>query len=417
MIRSFIYYFFSLIIFFSYVAGFYYLENSSGQAGDSIHIFNNYQLFQKYNLNNLPWMEYGSSSLPLYYLITSSFFDFKNVFSLRMFNLIIAISSFFIFYQILVNKFKKNKIFTNSQIVLLSSLIFLSPYFRTATFYGMEETTGIFFFLISIYLFKLYKKNNKNLTLFLCIFCSCLCFYSRQSYLFLLVVFYFNLINLEKLIVKKNILISLTFVIFLIPSLYIFSIWGGIHTPAAVEVSSRNEYLQIHNLPFILNIILIYLIPFIFLIFDSFKEFYRFLFAKILLLIVFFIINLIILSTNEIQWVGGGAFSKLILITIKSEALYLVLYSLLASLSLVLIYEISIKVNILLFFFILITLTFLNINLVFQEYFDPLILILLMSFFDFSKINKNKFINFPLFMGSYYLVFLVSSLFYYYKVV
>ena len=126
MIRSFIYYFLSLIIFSSYVVGFYYMENSSGQAGDSIHIFNNYQLFQKYNLNNLPWMEYGSSSLPLYYLITSFFFDFKNIFSLRMFNLIIAISSFFIFYQILVNRFNFQILISNS--ITLFIILFLTSY-------------------------------------------------------------------------------------------------------------------------------------------------------------------------------------------------------------------------------------------------------------------------------------------------
>ena len=417
MQKSIIYYLLTVLIFLSFLLGFYLMENSSGQAGDSIHIFHNYKLFEDYNITNLPWIKYGSSSLPLYYLITTFLFEFESLLGLKIFNFIIAIISFLIFYAILKNKFKTNNIFINSQIIFISSLVFLSPYFRTATFYGMEEITGIFFLLTTIYFFKIYKENKKNLNLFLCILCSCLCFYSRQSYLFLLVVIFFSLIDLKIFITKKNITISLLFVVLLIPSLDIFYIWGGIHTPAAVEVSSRNKYLQIQNLPFILNIMLIYLIPFAFLIFKNLREFNQFILSKFHLLSLFFTLNLMMLSIDEIPSVGGGAFSKLILITFESKYVYLVIYSLLASISLMLIYKTAKNSSFFWLLFISMSFVFLNIDLVFQEYFDPLIFVFLLAFYDFSKINKKKLINFPLFMGCYYLLFLASSLFYYYKIV
>ena len=411
------YYALILLIFSSFLLGFYYNENSSGGAVDIEHIYKNYNLFEKYSLKDIPWQKYDSTSLPLYYVIISFLFDFKDSSELNLFNLIISFFSFFIFYLILKLNFNERiNLLKNHQLLLLASIIFLGPYFRTSTFWGLEEILGIFFLLTSIYFYKIYKKNKSFLTLFVCIFSSCLCFYTRQSYIFLLVLIFFNLINFKKIFDKKNYFIIFSFIILLLPSLYLFIIWEGIFPPIAVKTRGIS-LLQFQNIPFILNIILIYLIPCFFLLFENIKDFYKFIIDKKFIFMFFLIMNFSLLINIEIIQVGGGAISKLYYLFLGNENFFKIFFSLSASISALLIYRFINYSNFLLFFFILIIFTFLNTELIFQEYFDPITMIFLLSFFDFSKIKKNIVLKIPIYNTAYYLAFLISSLFYYYKIV
>ena len=94
------YIYLAFIIIFFFI-GYVLVENSSGGgAFDIVHIFLNYQLFEKNNLLiEFPWTEYESTSLPLYYFITSLLFNFTDSLELRVFNLVIALLCFFIFYR------------------------------------------------------------------------------------------------------------------------------------------------------------------------------------------------------------------------------------------------------------------------------------------------------------------------------
>ena len=411
------YYTLILLIFSSFLLGFYFNENSSGGAIDILHIYKNYNLFEKYSLKDIPWQKYESTSLPLYYVITSFLFDFKDSSELGLFNLIISFFSFFLFYQILKLNFnEKINLLKNYQLLLLASIIFLGPYFRTSTFWGLEEIVGIFFLLTSIYFYKIYKKNKSFLILFFCIFFSCLCFYTRQSYIFLLVLIFFNLINFKKLFDKKNYFIVFLFIILLLPSLYLFIIWNGLFPPD-VSIVRDMTFLQFKNIPFILNIILIYLIPCIFLLFENIKDLYKFILDKKFIFMIFYTINFLLLINIEVTLVGGGAISKFYYLFLGNEKIFKIFFSLSASISALLIYRFRDYSNFLLFFFVIIIFTFLNTGLIFQEYFDPITMIFLLSFFDFSKIKKNIVLKFPIYNTVYYLAFLTSSLFYYYKIV
>ena len=70
-----LHYIYLIFIIISFFIGYALVENSSGGgAFDIVHIFLNYQLFEKNNLLiEFPWIEYESTSLPLYYFITSFF--------------------------------------------------------------------------------------------------------------------------------------------------------------------------------------------------------------------------------------------------------------------------------------------------------------------------------------------------------
>ena len=64
------------IIFTSFILGLNYSENSSGGASvDFPKIFNNAKIFFSNNLTSIPWEDYNSSSLPLYYIVLDLFFS------------------------------------------------------------------------------------------------------------------------------------------------------------------------------------------------------------------------------------------------------------------------------------------------------------------------------------------------------
>ena len=200
------YYFFSLLIFVTFFLGYFLVEDSSGGGSiDLITIFRNFQLFESNNLfNNFPWNEYKSTSLPLYYITSSFLFDFNESKDLSFFNLILATFCFYVFYNTLKISFpKKKNLFKKHHLCLLASVIFLSPYLRTSTFWGLEEVIGILIMLISIYYFKLNEIKKSSYTLFLCIFFTCLAFYCRQSYIFLLSFIFFSLIDYKKVLEKQ----------------------------------------------------------------------------------------------------------------------------------------------------------------------------------------------------------------------
>ena len=62
-----------ILIIISFFVGFFIQENSSGGAIDFAHYYNNFKLFYGKNLLKINWIDYESSSLPLYYFVTYFF--------------------------------------------------------------------------------------------------------------------------------------------------------------------------------------------------------------------------------------------------------------------------------------------------------------------------------------------------------
>ena len=415
-----LHYFYLAFIILSFFIGYVLVENSSGGgAFDIIHIFHNYELFEKNNrLIEFPWMEYESTSLPLYYFITSLLFDFTDSLELRVFNLVIALLCFFIFYRTLKLVFKNKDIFLKKHhLLLMASTIFLSPYLRTSTFWGLEEVIGIFCLLVSIFYYKSFELKNSNYNLLMCIFFTCLSFYTRQSYIFLMGFIFFNLIDLKKIFVKRNFVIIFYFVIFLLPALYIFYIWGHVFPPHSVIVTERFKLLLITHIPFIFNIMLVYTFPFIFFIVKDFYKIKNLIFSKKYLFITFYFFNLLLLNTMEIPNNGGGAVSKVLIFLFQKGLVYNLLFSLSSMISFIIICHIYLISKKLGFFFILIIFTFLNIAQVFQEYFDPIVLIFMLVFYPYPVLNQKKVNQFSLLVPTYHLVFLIFALIYYYRII
>jgi hypothetical protein len=159
-------FFFIILIFLSFFLGFYFQEDSSGGGKiDFIHIYKNFILFKTSSILEINWDLYESSSLPIYYLTIKHLIPLNNVFIFKLFNFIFSISVVFILYFTL--KFKYNLKVHNINLFLISSLILLSPYYRTSAFYGLEEnicylflTTSAFFYYYPKTILCFFYDNN-----------------------------------------------------------------------------------------------------------------------------------------------------------------------------------------------------------------------------------------------------------------
>ena len=169
----------SLIIIISFLIGFSFQENSSGGAIDFAHYYNNFKLFYGNNFFQVDWYKYESSSLPLYYFVTYFFYNPDNLILIKIFNLLLSFLCFFIFYKILKNHLK----FSNSLALLLSSSILLSPYFRTGTYWMMEENFPILMTFLTIYFYLNLKEKFNNLSLILAIFFQFVLFFQDKTIL------------------------------------------------------------------------------------------------------------------------------------------------------------------------------------------------------------------------------------------
>jgi len=154
----------------SFFIGFIYGENSAGAGsllGDFPGLWKNLQTF----LNNdfataigyttsLDHENYQSSRTPLLYIVHKLFNPFVDsqinfIRSVFIFSLITPL----LFYICLRQKFKNEDTLL---LILISSTLCLSPYFRTSSFWGLEENFGIISLLLTfIFLSNFYQIEIK----------------------------------------------------------------------------------------------------------------------------------------------------------------------------------------------------------------------------------------------------------------
>jgi hypothetical protein len=374
----------STFIIISFIVGFLFQENSSGGAIDFAHYYHNFQLFYGNNFFKVDWFKYESSSLPLYYFVTYFFYNPDNLILLQIFNLLLSFLCVFIFYIILKNHLRLN----NSLALLLSSSILLSPYFRTSTYWMMEENFPILMTLITIYFYFNLKNKFNYFFLLSAIFFSVCAFFSRQNYIIISLGLFLLIFDWKSIVSKKNFLIIFTYIICFLPSIYFFIVWKGLLPPLLVE-QDRTLIFNFQNIPYIMNILLIYIFPFIY--FDRQKILIFFSQNKILI-ILFLIFYLLLFYNFTPLSFGGGAINKLLFMV--SSGFVLKYLTLVFSLISIIVFFTLFRDNkFILIYFLLNTLLFSTITPVWQEYFDPISLIFILLFgnkVNFS-INSNRF--------------------------
>ena len=202
-ILSFILIFLSLSSFF---LGFYLDENSAGgglYTGDWKFAWPNLQIFLNNDISEgIIHENLLTNRTPLLYILHKLFNPFagseigyrRSVF---IFSLLIPV----LFYLCLKLKFKKED---NLLLALIASTIFLSPYFRTSSYWGLEENYGLISLLFSFIFLNFFLENKQEnnykiyFQLFLSIFFSSLCIYFDQKLLIVPIICFLTIITSKK---------------------------------------------------------------------------------------------------------------------------------------------------------------------------------------------------------------------------
>jgi len=413
-----------IVAILSYFLGFYIDENSAGAGsyeGDFKKIWNNIKIFLENDLaTSVQHPDYDDSRAPISYILHEIFNPFiKSEISFR--RSVFAISTFLpvLFYFCLRKKFKNEE---SLVLILLSSTILLSPYFRTTAYWGLGENYGLIFLLLT-YLttdildsyidklkFKIYVK------LIAVILFSSLCFYFDQKLIIIPLICFFK-IFFSNNSSKVKLFSIFCYSLFSLPYIYFMTLWGSLIPTAAAVSRNVGKELFLDNLGFTLTIIAFYLLPILLFKGEKITILIKNLFInkKNYFLTIFFILYLIylILSFDLSQDIDGkGIIFKASLILFEDHFYrsIFIYISFLISLFVILIYFNGILKDLYILGYFLV----LSILLypIYQEYFDPLILILAFTFFS-TKIYINYKNSIILFL--YLSILLISANIYYFN--
>jgi len=390
---------FFFLMYLSLIFGFFLNENSSGGAKkDFFATFFLIETFSDNYLNGIKFLI--NSNIPhsfFHYFIIGSIYKYlENTEILRFFflNLCILIPIFFYKSLKIILVKKKNAL-------LLSSLIFLSPYFRSSAIWPTTDNTALLFFILSIFFFLKIEKSNRYFYTFLVIFFLGLASMARSYYLIFIICFLFSL-KKEILSLKYIIINCIYSIIIFIPNFLHYIFTKKILYNFLTDNIFNNLYIN-------LSIIFFYLIPFIICSEKDIIKFYKFTKKNNLKISTFFLI-LFLLFTNFNYFnssYGGGIFFQIIRSYLPHYLFFLV--SFLGLLSIY--YFINNKIeNYFLILFFFISFNYLHI---YQKYFDPLFLITIFTISKSHIINSLLNENFTkkfIFIYLYFSLFLIISL-------
>jgi len=428
---------FFLLIVISFFIGFYLDENSAGAGGwtgDFSLIWNNLLLFKQNGIfSSINNELYSDSRTPFLYIIHYLFNPLINdQLNFRTSVFFISVLIPFIFFLILKKKFYYHQ---NYKLLLLSSLLCLSPYFRTTAYWGLSENYAILTILISYFFFyKLFIENkkislskNNFFTFFLCFFSSATVYFDQKLFIIPLII-YLEIIFSEKKLQFK--LLSTTFyILFSLPMLYLIYLWGSILPPSASNSRLIGNYIQLNNIGYSSTIIAFYIFPLLFFKKESFffilrkfinnkSNFYVIAIIFFYLLALFFFneknnLSNYFLNSNKFQDIGNGFYYKFILLITKNIILtnILLYFGFLLSFIIIFIYFENFFIDKLIIILLLLSSIF--IYPIFQEYFDPLILILILTFFKTKLFVTNKNL---IFLALYLGLFLLIANIYYFNI-
>ncbi len=412
-----------ILVILSFFFGFYLDESSFGAGGyngDFEHIYTNLEFFLKNDLTtSIANPAYHDSRPPTSYILHEALNPFvEDKINFRRSVLFISLLVPILFYFCLKQKFNNVE---NLLLILLSSTIFLSPYFRTSAFWGLQENYGLIFLLLTFLSTRFLNEQNnqliykKYIKLFSITFLSSACIYFDQKLIIVPIICFFEIIS-SKHLMKFKIFSTFCYFIFSLPYIYLMVVWGTLIPSGPTAARKFGEVLHMDHLGYASTIIAFYLLPLLFFKGEKLILLIKNLFIdkKNHLLIIFsflYLIYLIIFFDFNEEYTLGNGFIHKISILIFKDYLYksiFIYFSFFVSWLIILIYFNKNLKD----YLILSYLLFLPIFVwpLFQEYFDPLILILAFTFFS-SKIYINYKNSIILFI--YLSIFLVGSNVYY----
>lgn len=416
------------IIFTSFAAisffyGFYIDEISMGAGGyngDFVFVTKSIDLFYNNSIkDSILLFSETSNRPPLIYILHKLFNPFfvdelnfrRSVFTLSLFIPIL-------FFLCLRERFKNSE---NNLLALFASILFFNPFFRTSSYWGLEENYAIISTLAAfIFLLRFANHSRDNfwnisINIFLITFFSSLSIYFDQKFLIIPLICFFNIIlSNQKNIYKIFCLIFYT--IFAIPYIYLIYLWGGIFPTNIYNVGSQFFF---HHIGYALTIIAFIFFPFIFLktnkIGDQISEFLskkQFLLLLLIVILIYLIVLFFFYNDFffENKSDGGGVIKKISLVFFTNLIFnkIFIFSSILISWFLIFFFNEEKKLNtILTTYFLIISVI---VSPFYQEYFDPIIFLLILFIYklDFKFTYKKIY-----FLYAYFLFFLIGTNIYY----
>ena len=396
-----------IALYFSLLIGFFFGEDSTGGAFSDYKnqklisiafandFFKTFINFDNFNTRHSPAL-----------IIYLSLFEKFNISDtiIRILHLNIAPLCCFAFYKCLKLKYEK----INNELLLIFSLILLlSPTIRSLAIWPDSRVYGLFFFLISVYFFIKFEKNKK--------FCNAIyniIFLSISSYLspnFSIFSAYFFLnyflhykfsMNLAKIVILNMALALPAFYYLFVLDVFFLKVTAISNVETIQRINPFNKIILISSIFFF------YFLPFLF--FFKKENFFKDVFniQNIFITTIILLVSIIYFS-YETRYTGGGFFFHLSQkIFSNNNLLFFVTFF--SILFLIFISKKDYK-NLILIFIIFLGNPQLSI---YNKYYDPLVLILLLLLFnlniDTNRIFKLK--NTSIFY-IFYFSFLLISLF------
>jgi len=395
---------FSLYI--TLLISFFYGENSTGGA---ILDYNNQKVIttkfvSSFKETLLNYDNFSTRHSPIL-LIILSFLEklFLSDLLIRIIHLHFCLLLPYFFYQILKIKFSG---VDKTILFLITGLIFLSPTFRSLAIWPDSRILGLTFFTLSILYFLKFKKEYKfNYVIINIITCAISAYISPNFAVFSL-FFLYNYIKIYKFISKKIFIACFINFVISVPAIYyIFILDINFLNKTAATNFDNNDKIFFNNIfndvLITFSLIFFYILPF--LIENIVKYLKIFKLTNLFFSIIIFLLCINFFDYNY-NYSGGGIFFKTSNFFFSNNYLFYVIGFI--SILIFLPFLKNNKENLLIFILILINNPQYTI---YHKYFDPFLLIMFFSLFNFElSLKEKKIKNFYL-IYSYFFTFLIIS--------
>ena len=392
-----------ILLYLSLLISFYFGENSTGGA---IIDYNGQKNVSQDFANSfkstlLNYDNYGTRHSPIL-IIFLSFFEKLNFsdYSIRLIHLHICLLLPLFFYKSLKIKFNNN----NKAFILLTSLIFLSPTFRSLSIWPDSRIFGLTFFVLSIYFLIKFEKHKYLRFAYLATLFLAISSYLSPNFSVFGIYFLFKFFNFYSFKSKEFFRIMLLNFILSLPAFYFVFILGinFMNKPAGIGIIEKNIFFtNIFNQVMIIpTIVFFYLIPLIVTKVINFKISLNI--KSLFITLIIFSISIINFDYNY-NFTGGGVFFKISYFFFKNNYFFY----LISFLSLYFLSELNKKKLINLFILALILLNNPQ-ETIYHKYYDPFLIISFFLLFNFDIKLKNLQIKRNIvFLYLYFLFFLV----------
>ena len=378
-------YYIFIFLYFSLLVSFYYGENSTG--GAVLDYFNQKKVSQDFaeNFKNsfYNYDNYSTRHSPIL-IIFLSLFEKLNVNDqiIRFIHMNLCLILPLIIYKTLSLNIKSQK-----AVLILTSLVFLSPTFRSLSIWPDSRILGLTFFIFSIYFFIKFLNEKKIEHCYSNILFLAIASYISPNFsVFSIFYFYHFLLIFRKDYFSIFTLFALNLILAL-PAFYyvvILDINFFYKTAAVGVTANENMYYKnfANNFLILSTMIFFYILPFIYLkiikinLYEKFK-------SKILISLILFLICFVFFD-YKYSYTGGGIFFKFSYFIFNNNYLF---YSIcIISLYIILsVFNFKFRNY---FLFILLILNNPQIT-VYHKYFDPLLIIMFFTLFNFDKVIEN----------------------------